>query len=402
MLAKTYRHSLLIMGYCCAVSWMAGCKDFSQFDCFQLESGCSPVSGGQEDIEQAMDASSLERSDITPDSPPQDQLLEDRPRDMEVDDVGVIDMAFGPRDSVVDMSPDAEVDAAPPLDLLERCQENLVLDLNRPNSTTARIHWHCLIEEGSEQPFQVMIAEMSTRQASFTWRYLMALCNSDNSSSLALTLCENLDQFKSDDYQDELRDEWRLRFQYTPTSNEDKNLVKHTPIVELSPAEIINFINTLNTWAEQTSHPYRYELPTFSLWRRLYQAINGDDYECAPTIRGVYQGSHEFDDNTGDGCNFDRPRTVTVNERVTLCHDRIWSRRPMGDPITESRSLSAELPLCDIHGNMREVLQDCPDSDFCSQGGGWKSSHSDHEIISLDPNNTDDDLSFRLIRRRAP
>ena len=404
MSARPQQNQIYIWAVTWLVMYLTGCQDFSRFNCFQESSGCSPISESDEVETPRGEISTLDQGLDDSVNQPLDQQTVD---DMEYD--GQID-ASDPRDGGLDGEPggepdellDAEVTVPP--DPLEQCQEDITLDLGNPNIDDDVIHWHCL-EDESGRIIQIMVAEMTTAQVMLTWRYFLGLCNSLNDNPLTSKLCEDLSQFDAYAYRDELRYEWQLRINVRPDDRQLQDEVQHTSITDLTPAEVSHFVSTLNTWAEVTAHPYRYQLPSFALWQRLAQMTDVNQHSCAASssLRGVYRGAHEFDHRVRDGCNFRRPRTVSVGPQTTQCYDRVWAFTPMGTQVTEDRRLTLDLPLCDLHGNVREMLEECPDTvQMCTLGGGWRSTHLDRDMRTLDANRAEIDLGFRLLRYRVP
>ena len=403
MQPPAHRIYLYLFAYCGLITSISGCKDFSRFDCFRLESGCAPVAYPSDDLNLPIDLS------IADSDRDQDINLSRRGQqntsslnDLGLNDFALLDMETDLSHEQLDMTIE-QVDATSAPDPLLSCREDVRLNLRHPNISNAFIHWHCFIENQSGQVSQVMTAEMTTFQASHAWRYLLGQCNSDQPTPLAVKLCKDFDQFRTHNYRNELRSEWRQRFNMSPSNDQLDKSVRHSAITELSPSEILSFIDSLNLWAEEVSHPYRYALPTFAVWQTLLQGTNQNQYVCGPQIiTGVYQGTNEFGNNRGDGCNFDRPRTVLVTPQNTLCYDQLWTQATMGEEITEDRSLNSDLPLCDIYGNVREILQACTNTEFCTVGGGWKSVQTGATVSALDSDSTDDETGFRLIRFKVP
>lgn len=393
---------------------LSGCRDFDRFDCFQRDSGCrgpSPIY--------------IPDNSISPDSGDGTASLEEVPdmspgaqgEDMrrEVHDLG--DMRGIVGDMIVHTGPDRGLDIS--LEESDQFSTDSCTDLTltlpaASGRSSLELHWTCLdaLDPSRFRPgvqplppgVQIMTAEMSILQARRLWRNLLGQCNyRDNHLLCEERVAETTVHRYGDHIQQEIGD----RFSEDVEGQEILSYLLHTPITDISPNEIQRLVNELNAWATP-QHPYRYRLPCHSLWLKIHeQATQPELYNCStqsnPAMRAVFKGG----ENNSNGCSYHRPRSVISHSGGVQCSDMIWRPRSadgmMRDfSMVEDRLYLESLPLCDFHGNVREVLTDCPGRDYCTFGNAWN-DHRDLANVQnqMDNDSNDDDVGFRLIRYPA-
>lgn len=328
--------------------------------------------------------------------------------DMRVD-VGV-DMELD-RDVVQDMELDQEMlqDMMPDMDqALGPCEHSkLVLPQigEPPNEIIPEdtIYWTC-VELPSGESIQMMSAELSIHQAQLIWRAQQGVCEGGRQPEL----CKDLNDFHGvdtdDGYRRWIRDEHSARFDFGIAESRLTEAVRDLPLNRIRPNHIQELISVMNAWGD--GHPYEYRLPCYEVWEPLYREHHSDENQCErnETIKGVFQGDTILDDSNDrkDGCNFYRPRSVLTTSEEVHCYDELW-RGQMHEMIVEveDRSHVADPKLCDLYGNMREVLTNCPNNKpLCTLGEGWKEDapNRDTNPDEIGVESRDDEIGFRFIR----
>jgi hypothetical protein len=212
------------------------------------------------------------------------------------------------------------------------------------------VDWVCM--HGPSGYYQLMVGELTFRQVLYITA-LSGVCERDEDNHLLKRYCLERDDLNSEAAYITLDRQYPSMM-----AMRERKLIEHfldLPIGNISYDTVSALLEEIN----RLDHEYTYRLPRYSEWSALIGDSLDENHRCVQggVMRGVFSM----------GCGFQRPRSIQVGSSMTpSCADD----RPVNP---EDRSFNTPLgSLCDIHGNQREILRNCPNNiDACIVGRGW-------------------------------
>ena len=193
-------------------------------------------------------------------------------------------------------------------------------------------------------------------------------------------------------------------------TQEQRNIVYNSPVSFISPSEIEIVIRYLNINHLGIAHFPSYRLMTLAEWRHLRGNTQETEYSCSEmAMNGVFKPS-ESNSQGQVRCNQERPRAIRRNDSSHRCREEIRDDEDRRFNIP-SYDGSSDPYLCDVHGNMKEVLSQCQSNNvltYCVLGGGFRDSPvtqigvSVEQALLISMNNKESSIGFRLVRTFSP
>ena len=243
------------------------------------------------------------------------------------------------------------------------------------------IDWVCM--HGPSGYYQIMVGELTFRQVIYITE-LSGVCERDEDNHLLKRYCLERDDLAAEVAYITLDREYPSMM-----AMRERKLIEH--FLDLSIGNIsYNTVLALLEEIDIIEQAYIHRLPSYSEWSALVGTTQEVNYGC--NQRGVMRGVFSM------GRSYGRQRSIQVDRNMTpICADDRRSNR-------ENRFFETPLGnLCDIHGNQREMLRNCPNNiDSCIVGRGWMDnlnfSGNQLEPIRIMSTYAARDLGGRLVR----